>query len=50
MQQKAPQAELELEYCHGYRAKDCVNNLRYLEGDKKILYHAAALGIQLDLR
>ena len=44
---KAPGANLELEYCYGYRAKDCRNNLRYLK-DGKIVYHAAALGIVLD--
>jgi len=32
---------------HGYRAKDCRNNLRYLKNGK-IVYHAAALGIVLD--
>ena len=40
-------AKLELEYCHGYRAKDCRNNLRYL-ANGKIVYHAAALGITMD--
>jgi len=43
-QRKAPNVKLELEYCHGYRAKDCRNNLRYLKNGK-VLYHAAALGI-----
>lgn len=46
---RAPQANLELEYCYGYRAKDCRNNLRYLK-DGKIIYHAAALGIVLDIK
>ena len=44
---KPPMAKLDLEYCHGYRAKDCRNNLRYLVSGK-IVYHAAALGIVLD--
>ena len=42
-------AKLQLEYCHGYRAKDCRNNLRYLESGKEIIYHAAAVGIKLNL-
>ena len=37
---------IELEYCYGYRAKDCKNNL-YLYNNR-LIYHAAALGIQLD--
>ena len=40
----APSAKLELDYVHGYRAKDCRNNLRYLK-DGRIAYHAAAIGI-----
>jgi microtubule-associated protein-like 6 len=46
-QKKPPMAQLQLEYCHGYRAKDCRNNLRYLK-DGKVLYHAAAVGVRLD--
>ena len=45
-QKKAPMAKLELEYCHGYRVKDCRNNLRYLPGGKEILYHIAAIGVK----
>jgi len=48
-QKKAPMAKLELEYCHGYRAKDCRNNLRYLPNGKAI-YNAAAVGIVLDCK
>jgi len=44
---KAPKANLELEYCFGYRAKDCRNNLRYL-ADGKVVYNAAGLGVVLD--
>jgi microtubule-associated protein-like 6 len=44
---KPPMAKLDLEYCHGYRAKDCRNNLRYLK-DGKIIYHAAGIGIKLN--
>ena len=43
-QKKPPMAKLELEYCHGYRAKDCRNNLRYLKNGR-IVYHAAGVGI-----
>ena len=46
---KPPMAKLELEYCHGYRAKDCRNNLRYVK-DGKVIYHAAAVGIKLDAK
>ena len=46
-QVKAPKATLELEYVHGYRVKDCRNNLRYLDNGK-IVYNAAALGVILD--
>ena len=39
-----PSITLTLEWVHGYRAKDCRTNLRYLP-DGRIIYHAAALGI-----
>ena len=39
--------KLELEYIHGYRAKDCRNNVFYLKTGK-ILYSAAAVGVVLD--
>ena len=46
--EKAPKVKLELDHVYGYRAKDCTNNIFYLKcGD--ILYHAAALGIVLDI-
>ena len=48
-QRKAPNVKLELEYCHGYRAKDCRNNLRYLE-DGRVIYHAAAVGVQMNVK
>ena len=41
---KPPDAQLELEYIHGYRVKDCRNNLRYLK-DGSIVYNAAAVGV-----
>jgi len=43
-----PKCSITLNYCYGYRVKDCRNNLRYLS-DSKVIYHAAALGIVLDL-
>ena len=46
-QNKAPKATLTLDYVHGYRAKDCRNNLKYLKNGN-IVYHAAAVGIVLD--
>jgi microtubule-associated protein-like 6 len=27
---KAPSVDLSLDYAHGYRTKDCRNNLRYI--------------------
>ncbi|MCQ2819417.1 MAG: EF-hand domain-containing protein, partial [archaeon] len=39
-----PDAQLELEWVHGYRCHDTRNNLRYnIDGD--IVYHTAAVGI-----
>ncbi|CAG9325772.1 unnamed protein product [Blepharisma stoltei] len=46
-QNQAPAIDLSLEWVHGYRAKDCRNNLRYLH-DGRIIYHAAGLGISLN--
>ena len=43
-QNTPPSINLELEFVHGYRAKDCRNNVRYLS-DGRIIYHAAGLGI-----
>ena len=44
---ESPDANLELEYIHGYRIIDTRNNLRYnKEGD--IVYHAASVGIVLN--
>ena len=47
LQKHKPELNLVLEWVHGYRAKDCRNNLRYLP-DGKIIYHAAGLGIVYD--
>ena len=41
--------EVELEYVHGYRAKDQRNNIRYLKNGN-IAYTAAALGIVFDIK
>jgi len=46
-QSQAPKAQLNLEYIHGYRSRDCKNNIAYL-ADGRIAYHAAAAGIVLD--
>lgn len=46
-QNTPPAISLELEFVHGYRAKDCRNNLKYLNNGK-IIYHAAAIGIVYD--
>ena len=42
-----PDAELELEFVHGYRCHDTRNNLRYTK-DGKFVYHTAAVGIVYD--
>lgn len=43
-QNTPPAISLELEWVHGYRAKDCRNNVRYLE-DGRVVYHAAGVGV-----
>lgn len=47
-QNQPPKIELALDYVHGYRAKDCRNNLRYLKNGN-IVYHAAGVGIVMDV-
>lgn len=47
-QNLAPAVNLSLEFVHGYRAKDCRNNIKYLPSGK-LVYHAAAVGIVFDL-
>ena len=46
-QSKVPLVDLVLEYVHGYRSKDCRNNLKYLKNGM-IVYNAAALGVLMD--
>lgn len=46
-QDHAPKIGVKLNYVHGYRSRDCKNNIRYLN-DGSIAYHAATLGIVLD--
>lgn len=43
-----PACSLNLEYVHGYRSKDCRNNLRYVD-DNTIVYHAAAVCVVHDI-
>ena len=45
--EKKPNVNLKINYVYGYRAKDCRNNLYYLDDDR-IVYHAAAVGIVLN--
>ena len=45
---KKPRAAIAIDYVYGYRSKDCRNNLRYL-ANGNIVYHAAALGIVMDI-
>ncbi|CAK72848.1 unnamed protein product (macronuclear) [Paramecium tetraurelia] len=46
-QTKQPLIELTLEYVHGYRSKDCRNNVKYVKGNQ-IIYNTAAVAIVLD--
>lgn len=46
-QKQPPAVTMNLDFVHGYRAKDCRNNLRYLP-DGRMIYHAAAVGITMD--
>ncbi|CAD8171847.1 unnamed protein product [Paramecium pentaurelia] len=46
-QNKQPLVEMTLEYVHGYRSKDCRNNVKYLKRGQ-IVYNAAALAVVLD--
>lgn len=41
---QAPNIKLDLEWVHGYRAKDSKNNIAYL-ADGNIAYNAAGLGV-----
>ena len=45
---RAPDAELILEFAHGYRAHDARDNLRYT-ADGRIVYSTAALGVVMDI-
>lgn len=45
----APSAWLELNYVHGYRCHDTRNNIKAISKDR-IVFHAAAVGISMDLR
>jgi len=46
-QEKPPTISFELEWVHGYRARDSKNNLAILK-DGGVAYHAAAVGIVYD--
>ena len=46
-QGQAPKIRMDLEYVHGYRSRDCKNNIAYLDDDR-IVYHAAAVGVVMD--
>ena len=47
-QSKEPPVSLSLDFVHGYRAKDCRDNIKYLKSGN-IVYNAAALGIVMDI-
>jgi len=44
---QAPKVGLRLKHIHGYRSRDCKNNIHYLK-DGSIAYHAATVGIVFD--
>lgn len=46
---KAPPIHLDIKFAHGYRTKDCRNNLRYIDGNM-IAYHTAGLGVLMDTK
>ena len=49
MSTDAPEADMALEWVHGYRAFDCRNNLRYT-ANGEIVYNTAALGVVHDFK
>ena len=44
-----PKSSIKLEYVHGYRVKDCRQNL-YFQDDKTLIFHAAAVLIYHDTK
>ena len=42
-----PTVQIKLDHVHGYRSKDCRNNMRYLKSGS-IVYNVAALGVVMD--
>ena len=46
---EAPDANLELDYVHGYRCHDSRNNLRYTAGGN-LAYITAGVGVVMDTR
>lgn len=48
---KAPSSTLDLEYVHGYRTKDCRQNLFFsYKEERVIIFHAAAVLIYHDTK
>lgn len=45
----APRAQIQLEYVHGYRVKDCRQNL-FFNDEKTLIFHAAAVLIYHDTK
>ncbi|KAL4498316.1 hypothetical protein ABPG72_013122 [Tetrahymena utriculariae] len=46
---KKPDVKIQLEYLHGYRSKDCRNNVKYLKGGKMV-YNAAGAAVVFDIQ
>lgn len=47
---KAPDGNLILKYCHGYRCFDAKNAAKYCEDPSKIVFIGASLGVVMDIK
>lgn len=47
---KAPDGNLKLKYCHGYRCFDARQTAKYCENPRKIVFVGAALGVVQDIQ
>lgn len=45
---KKPDVRIELDYIHGYRSKDCRNNVTVLN-DGSVLYNAAGVAVIMNI-
>ena len=47
---KAPNGNLKLKYCHGYRCFDARNTAKYCANPEKVVFVGAALGVVMDIK